>query len=818
MAEIKQMFSSTKTTPKAEIIFVIGGPGSGKGTHCQRLQNEKGYHHISTGDLIRHVLKSQADQTNPKLAAIRTKVQHGELLDDQMITDVLADEMQHHKDAKCFLIDGYPRTLEQLSLFENTIQKCNKVLFLDTTETIMTSRLLARADIEHREDDNEATITKRIKTYQEKTLPVIDYLKKNKPNQFISVNTSGTLEEAIILVNKAVENHKMTDVNVFEFLACYLKTGNFYDAIDTLEGRYQSTDFKVALAFTTFFYVVQNKEDVRKVLNANAVSGFQNHNFDVSHGHMLNINALPAFIDGNINPIWQAIHTGILHSVGNAESVGKLVAKHFHQFLANPRFDLDVAFESFMESFWCEFMFGNKADAKIFSETRAKLISALGYSYYNSRLKNVPYLGTQACKLYGYLKKDEFAKIDNTLRDFLAGSSNCLFSRLCEDLKKNTNFPADKVGTALLDNAFVLILALDFIQNAMYETLRIVVTSGLKTTEARKKVYAEGLHDSFLFPFRTRVPQAELKLHDAIVKSGTPIYINLLKSGLYHSAGPRTCAGIGLTQWIKEAIWEQLKDVEFDLLKTTYPAEREKISHSKDVPISPERHEVSWHYSRDYLQKILPHYAFKGVEAFFDVLKIYEKPHLSHYVTTSFIEAINKLDMDRSTLCIVTPEVRGVPVAAMVAEALQVPLVIIRKQGKIPGDVVSKQYTNAYSSEVVELSTSSDVKDKKVIFIDDGIASGGTTVASCDLIKQMGGDVSLILAMINHTYKEKVPELAQYPIQTLFDFASHVPKVENTNVSALPLPEARRAYSLFKPAPVSAYVQPQEVAALRVAM
>ncbi|MDR3477203.1 MAG: nucleoside monophosphate kinase [Gammaproteobacteria bacterium] len=812
------MFSSTKTTTKAEVIFVIGGPGSGKGTHCERLQKEKGYHHISTGDLIRNLLKDNADQTNEKMATIRAKVQSGELLDDQMITDVLACEMHKHKEAKCFLIDGYPRTLEQLALFENTIQECSKVLFFDTTESIMTSRLLKRADILHREDDNELTIARRIKVFAEKTLPVIDYIKKNKSDKFVQIDTSGTLEEATTLVNKALENNKLMDVNVFEFLACYLKSGNFYDAIDTLEERYQTTDFKVAFAFATFFYVIQNKEDVRKVLNANAVSGFQNHNFDVSHGHMLNINALPAFVDGNINPIWQGIHTGILHSVGNAQSVSQLVAKHFHRFLEKPQFALDVAFESFMESFWCEFMFGNKADADKFSKTRAKLISALRYSYYDSRLKNVPYLGTQACKLYGYLKKDKFAEIDSELRDFIAGADNCLFSRFRESLMKNSNFPKDKIDTAVLDNAFVLILALDFIQNAMYETLRTVVTAGLKTTEARKKVYAEGLHDSFLFPFRSRVPQEALALGQATVKSGTPIYINLLKSGLYHSAGPRTCAGIGVTQWIKDAIWDQLKEVEFELLNTTYPSDREKMSHSKDVPMSPERHEVSWHYSRDYLQKILPHHEFKGVSEFFDVLKIYEKPHLSHYVTTSFIEAIKKLNIDPEILCIATPEVRGVPAAAMVAEALQVPLVIIRKQGKIPGEVVSKKYSNAYSDEVVELSVSSNVKDKKVILIDDGIASGGTTVTCCDLIKQMGGDVSLILAMINHTYKAKVPELAQYPVQTLFDFASRAPKLENANVVPMPSSAARKAYSLFKPAQTAVNITPASESTYRQVM
>ncbi|MDX1902302.1 MAG: hypothetical protein SFW66_09955 [Gammaproteobacteria bacterium] len=330
----------------------------------------------------------------------------------------------------------------------------------------------------------------------------------------------------------------MITVSLFEFLSLYLKQGNFYNAIETLEDRYQSIDFKVAFSFITFFYVIQNKSDIKKILKSNAIAGFQNSNFDLSHGHDFNINALPAFLNGKINPLWQAVHTGIVQSTGHADSIKRLIAKHMHEFLNQPTFYLDVAFEKMMEGFWCEFMFGENADPEKFSQLRAKLLSALHDSYYDSALKNIPYIGAMACSLYGYMKKNEYEEIDDVLRDFLNHNDDCLFSRFKQNLLDNPDFPQEKVDAALLDNAFVLILALDFIQNAMYETLKIVVESGLKTTEARKQVYTEGLHEGYLFPFRVRVPQENLELHETTVSSGTPIYINLLKSGLYHSSGP----------------------------------------------------------------------------------------------------------------------------------------------------------------------------------------------------------------------------------------------------------------------------------------
>jgi adenylate kinase family enzyme len=444
--EIKAMFSSNKTLTQAKITFVMGGPGSGKGTHCERLQREQGYHHISTGDLIRNLVAESAEVNSAKMADIRSAMQRGELLSDEMITDILANEMQKYPAAKHFLIDGYPRTLGQLALFEKNIGQCDKILFFNTTVEIMKSRLLTRADVEHREDDKDTVIDHRIQVYQDKTLPVIHHLEKNKADKFVCIDTSGTVEETTTHVNKAIAANDMANVNLVEFLACYLQTGNFYDVIETLEQRYHTLNFKIAMAFTTLFCVVQNKEDVKKVLNANTVAGFQNHNFDVSHGHLLNINAVPAFVEGKINPIWQGLHAGILHSVGNAQGIYHLVAKHFHHFLAKSTFSLDIAFETFMENFWCEFMFGSKVDAAKFRQTRHKLISALKYSYYDSKLKNIPYIGTQACKLYGFIKKNEFAEIDNELREFITQADDCLFFSIPSGFAKKCKLSLSSSG------------------------------------------------------------------------------------------------------------------------------------------------------------------------------------------------------------------------------------------------------------------------------------------------------------------------------------------------------------------------------------
>lgn len=563
-----------------------------------------------------------------------------------------------------------------------------------------------------------------------------------------------------------------TKINIFNFLYLYFTCGNFYNAVEKLEKQYDNNNFEITLPFTTLFYIIQNKESVEKILQANTKAGYQNQNFDVAHGHYLNINALHAFRDGNgmeKNILWKNVHASMAQSVGNRELINKLINKHIHKLFNKPTFDLDIAFEKFMLDFWCEYLFGAKVNADEYQQTRKKLLTALKYAFYDSRLKTIPYLGNLACRFYGYLQGHEFKQVDKELQKFIDQADSGFIHRFKDNLQKSKDFPKDKIDQAVLDNTFDFVLVFDFIHNAMYETLVAIIKQKLDTAIERKSVYTQGLKRAFLFPFRVRVPQQELTLDTHSIAKGTPIYINLVKAGFPHSFGPRSCVGAGVSHWIKEAILSHLENRQFRICQTTYPEERAKLD-SLDVPISPERYRINWQYPRNYLQSILPHHAFKGIEHFYDVIKTYENPALFGYITSAFIEKINSLSIDKENLCIATPEVRGIPVAAAVAHELNIPLVIIRKSGKTPGNTFKMFYKNAYANDCLELSTTSAVKNKKAILIDDGIASGETLLSCCRLIEQAQGSVDSILAIANHTYKNKPQELQKYAINTLFDF------------------------------------------------
>ncbi|GFR70396.1 adenylate kinase isoenzyme 1 [Elysia marginata] len=105
---------------------------------------------------------------------------------------------------KCFLIDGYPRELEQGVRFENEIVPCTNVLYFDVSDGTMTSRLLERGKSSGRVDDNEATIKKRLATFHNQTEPVIAFYQRQGKVQQVSAEDG--IDEVYVKVKKFMES------------------------------------------------------------------------------------------------------------------------------------------------------------------------------------------------------------------------------------------------------------------------------------------------------------------------------------------------------------------------------------------------------------------------------------------------------------------------------------------------------------------------------------------------------------------------------------------------------------------------------------
>merc|ERR1712241_1079941 len=116
-----------------KIIFIVGGPGSGKGTQCEKIVAKYGYCHLSSGDLLRAEVASGSE----KGKALQETMTKGELVSLDTVLDLMKTNIEANSDAKGFLIDGYPRTVDQGIEFEKKVGECCAVVYLEADNETM---------------------------------------------------------------------------------------------------------------------------------------------------------------------------------------------------------------------------------------------------------------------------------------------------------------------------------------------------------------------------------------------------------------------------------------------------------------------------------------------------------------------------------------------------------------------------------------------------------------------------------------------------------------------------------------------------------
>ncbi|KAJ1426502.1 UMP-CMP kinase [Sesbania bispinosa] len=184
------------------ITFVLGGPGSGKGTQCAKIVDTFGFKHLSAGDLLRKEMVSDSKYGS----MILNTISEGKIVPSEVTVKLILREMESSDNHK-FLIDGFPRSEENRIAFEQIIgSEPNLVLFFDCPEEEMVKRVLSRN--QGRIDDNIDTIKKRLKVFEALNLPVIDYYaKKGKLHR---INAVGTVDEIFEQVRPVFEELEVT--------------------------------------------------------------------------------------------------------------------------------------------------------------------------------------------------------------------------------------------------------------------------------------------------------------------------------------------------------------------------------------------------------------------------------------------------------------------------------------------------------------------------------------------------------------------------------------------------------------------------------
>ena len=213
-------------------IFIMGAPGSGKGTFSSKIKEEYSLNHISTGDIFRANI-SQGTELGLQAKAY---AEQGKLVPDEITNKMVKDYLATLSDKKNgYLLDGYPRTLDQAKAFEEmtdgTDLAVDVILAMDVPTDVLTRRITGRrtckdcgeiyniyskptkvegvcdrcgGELTQRKDDNEESLKVRLDEYSNNTEPVIDYYEKK--NMVSHINADASMDEIWSSVKEALKN------------------------------------------------------------------------------------------------------------------------------------------------------------------------------------------------------------------------------------------------------------------------------------------------------------------------------------------------------------------------------------------------------------------------------------------------------------------------------------------------------------------------------------------------------------------------------------------------------------------------------------
>ena len=207
-------------------LILLGMPGAGKGTQAEFIQKDFGLANISTGAMMREVSRSESELASK----VQSFLSSGTLVPNEIIVEMLVERIQQDDCLNGFLLDGFPRNLEQGKALDNANISIDLVLYLSIEEAEIISRMSGRRvhlasgrsyHIVHnppkkegfdditgealiqREDDNPEVIKKRLSVYYNETEPLLEFY-KNKNLKFIEIDASKSVDVVTDLIRQSI--------------------------------------------------------------------------------------------------------------------------------------------------------------------------------------------------------------------------------------------------------------------------------------------------------------------------------------------------------------------------------------------------------------------------------------------------------------------------------------------------------------------------------------------------------------------------------------------------------------------------------------
>lgn len=191
-------------------LLIVGPPGAGKGTQAARLAAAYGIPAIATGDIFRHNI---ADET-PLGIEVKAIVDAGDYVPDSLTNALVTSRLGEEDARDGFLLDGYPRTLDQVAYLDQLLaskgQTLDAVIRLVADQEEVVSRLRKRAVDQGRVDDSEAAIRHRQEVYARETTPLIDVYRDN--GLLIEVDGLGEIDDVSARIAEALAAREIAPV------------------------------------------------------------------------------------------------------------------------------------------------------------------------------------------------------------------------------------------------------------------------------------------------------------------------------------------------------------------------------------------------------------------------------------------------------------------------------------------------------------------------------------------------------------------------------------------------------------------------------
>jgi adenylate kinase len=184
-------------------VVFLGPPGSGKGTQAKLLAGRASIPAISTGDMLREAVR----QGTPLGLKARAIIEAGELVPDELMIGLIRERLSQPDARKGFVLDGFPRTVEQAEALEKLLDGNGKglsaVINLLVPDAMVVDRLRGRSAEEQRADDRPETIRERLRVYQDYTVPLIGYYRQRR--LLAEVDGIGDIEQIAERIDRALE-------------------------------------------------------------------------------------------------------------------------------------------------------------------------------------------------------------------------------------------------------------------------------------------------------------------------------------------------------------------------------------------------------------------------------------------------------------------------------------------------------------------------------------------------------------------------------------------------------------------------------------